>query len=64
MRLWQRKGDSFREILTLQAPGPLASCCFSPDGRKLALLVHDERAVRLWHLDRLRTRLARLGLDW
>src|SRR5262249_49837101 len=36
---------------------------FSPDGRTLGMLVQNERAVRLWPLDRLRSRLAALGLD-
>ena len=36
--------------------------CFDPDGG-LMLYVHNERAVRVWRLDRLRRARADLGLD-
>jgi WD40 repeat protein len=62
--LWQREGETFRELLTLQFASPVASLTFTPDGHKLAVLVQNEYAVRLWDLDRLRARLAKMGLDW
>jgi len=34
----------------------------SPDGTRLALAIQNERAVRLWRLDELARRLARLSL--
>jgi hypothetical protein len=37
---------------------------FHPDGQQLGVLVYGDWAVRIWHLDRLRERLARMGLDW
>ena len=65
VRLWQQKASSFEEVITLRcAGGPVASVCFSPDGSKLAVLLKNETAVRIWHLDRLRTRLAQMDLDW
>jgi WD40 repeat protein len=65
VRLWQREGTTFQEILTLRSPtGPVVEMQFSPDGRSLALLVSKERAVRIWHIDRLRTRFAQMNLDW
>jgi hypothetical protein len=35
---------------------------FTPDRRRLLVLLQGERAVRVWHLDRLDERLAELGL--
>ena len=64
IRLWRRDGEKFEELLRLPAPGPVVQAGFSPDGTKLAMLVHNERAVRLWHLDRLFERFKQLGLDW
>jgi hypothetical protein len=64
VRLWQREGDDFRELLSLPAAGPVVQVAFSPDGTKLAMLVHNERAIRLWHLDRLFERLEKMGLGW
>jgi hypothetical protein len=64
VRLWQRRGDSFAELLTLHFGNPVVQVGFHPDGKKLGVLVYNDRAVRIWHIDRLRERLARLGLDW
>ncbi len=52
------------ERMTLPAPGEVRAIRFSPDGNKLAVLVKNETAVRIWHLDRLRARLAALNLGW
>jgi WD40 repeat protein len=65
VRVWQRAADSFHEVLVLHSPtGPVTEVQFSPDGCTLALLVAKEKAVRLWHLPRLRTRLREMCLDW
>jgi eukaryotic-like serine/threonine-protein kinase len=64
VRLWRRDGASFRKLLALQAPGPVLSVCFGPDGDRLVVLVQNERAVRLWDLGRLRKSLARMNLGW
>jgi WD40 repeat protein len=64
VRLWQRDGDQFHELLTLHFGNGVRQVSFSPDGTKLAVLVHNERSVRLWHLDRLRERLGQMGLGW
>jgi hypothetical protein len=37
---------------------------FSPTGKTLALLVKNEMAVRLWHLDLLEGRLNQMKLGW
>jgi hypothetical protein len=37
---------------------------FPPDGKRLEVLVQDERAVRVWNLDKLRDELERIGLSW
>jgi WD40 repeat protein len=64
VRLWQRNGDEFHELLTLHFGNGVRQVCFSPDGTKLAVLVQNERSVRLWYLDRLRERLGQMGLGW
>jgi hypothetical protein len=48
----------------LRAPGPVVSVGLGGD--VLAVLVQNETAVRLWHLDRLWPRLAAMGLgeEW
>src|SRR5262249_60683157 len=64
VRLWLRDGESFRPLLTLRSPtGPVKSLALSRDGSRLAVLVRDEIGVRLWNLDRLRSRLAAMNLD-
>jgi WD40 repeat protein len=60
IRLWRRDGTP---LLTLEVTGPVQRLAVSPDGRRLAALVRGERAARLWHLDRLRVELDRLGLS-
>jgi WD40 repeat protein len=64
VRLWRRDGDAFHELLTLRFPAAVMEVQFHPDGRRLAVLVRGEHAVRVWHLDRLRERLAAMQLDW
>lgn len=64
VRLWTREGSGFRPVLCLPVPGHVTGVRLSPDGRFLAVLLSDERAVRVWDLPALRQRLATLGLDW
>ena len=59
VRLWRPDGEL---LLTLAAPGPVRKISVVPGGSQLALVVEGERAVRLWHLDRLAVELADLGL--
>ncbi len=62
IRLWRRSGSSAEAVLTLRVTRPVQELAFTPDGRKLLVLLRDERAVRVWHLDRMEERLAALGL--
>jgi WD40 repeat protein len=64
VRLWRRDGDAFEELLMLRLPGPVIGLQFHPGGQRLAVLVQGERAVRVWHLERLRERVGQLGLGW
>jgi WD40 repeat protein len=64
VRLWLRTGNNLEELLTLRQPGPVIGMRFHPDGQQLAVLVQGEKAVRVWHLDRLRKRLDQMGLGW
>ncbi len=65
VRLWQNQGIELTPLLTLRfASGAVRSTSFSHDGRKLAVLIKGERAVRIWHLDQLKRHLAQMGLDW
>jgi WD40 repeat protein len=63
VRLWQRQGDSFAEWLRLPLGAPVQELAPTRDGRRLALVLAGERAVRVWHLDRLEKHLGRRGLD-
>jgi WD40 repeat protein len=65
VRLWQSQGMELTALMTLRfASGAVDAVRFSHDGRKLAILVEGERAIRIWHLDRLRDHLGQMGLDW
>jgi WD40 repeat protein/tRNA A-37 threonylcarbamoyl transferase component Bud32 len=61
VKLWRCAGG-LEELLTLPAPRPVRAVTFAPDGVRLGVLCEGERAVRVWHLDRLRARLADMGL--
>jgi hypothetical protein len=62
VHLWRCEGDELREVLALPMPAPVRWLAFPPDGLRLYVLLDHERAVRVWHLDRLRERLTTLGL--
>jgi WD40 repeat protein len=64
VRLWQHQADNFHEIVTLPMTGPVRQVAFTPDGKQLAVLVQNERAVRIWHLDRLNASLKKMDLAW
>ena len=61
VRLWLCADDAVEELLTLREPGPVEAVSFSADGKRLAVLVHGERAVRVWRLDWLRQSLGEWG---
>jgi WD40 repeat protein len=62
VRLWAVEGDGLRELLSLRQAAAVRGLALGPDGVTLAVLRDGERGVRLWRLDRLRGRLAALGL--
>jgi len=64
--LWRVDGLSAKELLRIPSPSgrSILAARFTPDGRNLGILVQNEHAVRIWHLDTLRARLGDLGLDW
>jgi WD40 repeat protein len=62
VKLWRWDGEAPAELLTLRQPAPVRWLCFHPDGVRLFVLLEGERAVRVWHLDRLRDRLTGIGL--
>lgn len=66
IRIWQQDSDgAWEHVLTLKAPpGRLAETRLSPNADLLAVVNSSNYAIRLWRLDRLRTRLAAVGLDW
>jgi WD40 repeat protein len=64
--LWKVDGGNLTELVRFPAPSgrPIRAARFSPDGRSLGVLVQNEHAVRIFHLDTIRMKLRDLGLDW
>jgi WD40 repeat protein len=63
--LWHFRLDSGGPIVTLSFESrPVDAVCFAQQDKSLAVLLREERAVRLVHLERLRADLAALGLNW
>lgn len=72
--LRRRQGGAFRDRLTLTFPDRIVAVAFLPGEKgELAVLVHNERALRLWHGDNMagyllyeegrdRSKTVRLGL--
>ncbi|HZU37336.1 MAG TPA: PA14 domain-containing protein, partial [Gemmataceae bacterium] len=63
VKLWRWNGSALSEVLTLRQPAPVRWLAFHRDGVRLFVLLDGERAVRVWHLDRLWARLGDMGLD-
>jgi serine/threonine protein kinase/WD40 repeat protein len=63
VRLYRRQGEEFQEWLSLPARAPVLGLSATRDGRRLAVVLAGERAVRIWHLDRLQQKLNELGMD-
>jgi WD40 repeat protein/predicted Ser/Thr protein kinase len=61
VRLFDCDGRTARPLFTLRLPGPVQEVAFAADARRLAVLVHGERATRLWDLGRLWPHLDRLA---
>jgi WD40 repeat protein len=62
VKLWRCEDGVLTELITLRQPAPVRWLGFHPDGVRLYVLLEGERAVRIWHLDRLRDRLTETGL--
>jgi WD40 repeat protein len=62
VRLWDCAGGKLQELLTLEMPAPVRWLALDPDGVRLFVLLDQERAVRLWHLDRLWSQLNEMDL--
>ncbi|HZY83569.1 MAG TPA: hypothetical protein VFE78_01950, partial [Gemmataceae bacterium] len=63
VKLWDCGPAGMSEYLTFRTAAPVRSLAFAADGAALAVLLERERAVRVWHLDRLRERFAQLGIE-
>jgi hypothetical protein len=50
-----------QELATIETGLPL---CFNANGRLLATLSEDLRAILIWDLPHIRRQLAAMGLDW
>ncbi|MDA1165424.1 MAG: serine/threonine-protein kinase [Planctomycetota bacterium] len=65
VRIWHRGKTVFEPVMTLRSiSAPVVSLRFDADGSRLAILLKDQRAVRIWELGELRKQLAETGLDW
>jgi WD40 repeat protein len=65
VRLWKKAGGKYEMVLSLKMPtGRIASVRLSADNATLAVLAEPERAVRIWHLEKLKERLHAQGLGW
>jgi serine/threonine protein kinase/WD40 repeat protein len=64
VRLWMRKGDVYEAVATLPFERAVKSLEFDPSGTQLLILLENEFALRVWHVDRLRESLSRLKLNW
>jgi WD40 repeat protein len=61
VKLW-KCDRALEKVLTLRQPAAVSWLAFHPDGVRLFVLLEGERAVRVWHLDRLGERVGGLGL--
>lgn len=62
--LWRKKDSTYELHLTLKIAAGVSSLRLGPDGQALVVLCDSERAVRVWHLDRLKDRLEKKGFGW
>jgi WD40 repeat protein/predicted Ser/Thr protein kinase len=61
VRLTAWDGQTLSPLFALRQGAPVQRIAFAPDNRRLLVLVQNERAVRVWHLDRLWPRLDALS---
>ena len=65
VRLWKRAGDRFEPLLAVaDLPGGVRDVQFGPTGGSLLVLLVNERAARVWDVDKLSAQLAELKLGW
>jgi hypothetical protein len=55
-----------RRVVTLESPeqSRMYDPCFSPDGRRLAVVDAQTDSILVWDVGLIRSELAKLGLDW
>jgi WD40 repeat protein len=63
VRLWLVRDGKLEPYLTMSLGTPVVGASASEDGERLAVVLAGERAVRVWRLDRLREKLAEMGLE-
>jgi WD40 repeat protein len=64
IRVWHKRGSKYEVALTLKCAAGLSALHLSADNQTLAVLSDTERAVRVWHLDKLKTQLDGQGFGW
>ncbi len=63
VRLFRRRPEGFERWVKLPSPtGPVVSARFFAGGKRLAVLMRNEPAIRVWRLDALSERFQDLGL--
>lgn len=65
VRFWKRAGEQFEPLFTVaDLAGPVRELQFHPSDNRLLVLVSQERAVRVWDVERLKAQLAQYELAW
>jgi WD40 repeat protein len=63
--LWRIDDQRVDQLITFRfQTGPVTAVGFGADANRLIVLVHGERALRQWRLDRLHSQLAQMKLGW
>ncbi|MDY3559307.1 serine/threonine-protein kinase [Gemmata sp. JC673] len=65
VKLWKRVGERFELLFTVpDLAGPVNGLQFHPVDNRLLVQITQERAVRVWDIDKLRAQLGRYRLAW
>lgn len=63
VHLYRRLENRYHLYLRIPMPDRIRHVRFHPHGNQLGIVVENESAVRVWHLDRLDAELAKLNLN-